>query len=1231
MISWGSSWVSRVKLRATLLAVLIIVLGCLLVSCGGGGGGGGYTPPPPPAITSVSVSCNPTSVQTGQTSLCTAIVSGTGSYSSAVTWSATAGSINSSGQLTAPGSAGSVTITATSAQDTSKVGTTMVTVTAASAVGSLTLNIIGLPAGNSANVNVSGANGYSQNIAASVTLTLAAGTYTVVGNSVSVGASSYFPSLASQTAAVTGGGAVSVTVNYSTIIPKTTKVLDQTGMQSLTLSADGTTLTIPTSSPVAQALKAGDVLASAPTTAAPKGLLVKVVSVAQNGSEVDATVTQARLTDAVQQTHFTFSQPIGPSSAMRIRKALPGVKFLNKSRVRPEFQSVSDPCEGNPITAAQMYNVPLFNSPGLYVLAEGEIDVCPSIEFDIDFGFFNINSMTAKATLSEYAKVSLTGGGSVSVDKRIDIATVEFGDILVFVGPVPVLLTPTATFFVGANGNLSADFYTGITQEAQASAGISYANGQVTPLSNISFAASSVPLSLDANFNLKGYAGVEVGLQIDGVATPYFQPDAYLQFSADVNQNPWWTLGAGLEGAVGVHVGILGWNLAEIGPYQVFDYPLATLGQAPGGFSIGDVTPTITSISPNSVLAGSAPLTLGVNGSNFVPNSVVNFNGNPLSTTFFSDATGPNYLTATLPATYLVTPGVFPVTVSTPKGTTSNAVSFTVAAVGNPVTVTGLSFNPTSIAAGGSTTGTVTLSGPAPSGGAAVTLTSTNNSVLPVPSNVTISAGTSSATFAATASSSVANTTLVTVSASYNSSSQNATVTVTATPVVHVTVSPSTVTVLTGTPQQFTATVTGTSNTAVDWSVNGLYGGNSTVGTISSTGLYTAPTTVPNPSTVTVTATSQADYNASDSANVTITTSFAYTLLHSSTGAGGKLGPRAALIKAKDGYFYGTTTGEGVDYGSVFQMDTGGNVTILHSFLGPPDGAYPNASLIQARDGNFYGTTYSGGIYDNGTAFKIDTMGHISILHSFDYPEGINITSPLIQASDDNFYGTAFSSGLHGLGAVFKMDSAGNVSILYSFGVQPDGGFPWGPLVETSNGSFLGTTYLGGDFGQGTVYKVDTMGNLTYLHSFSGTDDGGGPLGGLIKSAEGIWYGTTWGGGASPWVGTIYKMDALGNLTTLHTFSGPDGAGPGGGLIQAMDGDFYGTTESGGAASHGVLFRMDLDGNVITLHSFSGAPDDGADPEAPPLQDSDGSFYGTTWGGGSYDSGTIFRLSGPGL
>src|SRR5438876_958410 len=170
--------------------------------------------------------------------------------------------------------------------------------------------------------------------------------------------------------------------------------------------------------------------------------------------------------------------------------------------------------------------------------------------------------------------------------------------------------------------------------------------------------------------------------------------------------------------------------------------------------------------------------------------------------------------------------------------------------------------------------------------------------------------------------------------------------------------------------------------------------------------------------------------------------------------------------------------------------------------------------------------------------------------------------------------------------------------LLKSFVPAPNGQYPQAGLIQASDGSLYGTTYSGGAWGSGTVFKMDAAGTLTTLHSFTGSD-GAQPYAGLIQASDGNFYGTTSSRGV--------KMDAAGTLTTLHSFTGSDGAQPFAGLIQASDGNFYGTTSS-------TVFKMDAAGTLTTLHSFTGF--DSARLYAGLIQASDGSFYGTTYDGG---------------
>ena len=305
-------------------------------------------------------------------------------------------------------------------------------------------------------------------------------------------------------------------------------------------------------------------------------------------------------------------------------------------------------------------------------------------------------------------------------------------------------------------------------------------------------------------------------------------------------------------------------------------------------------------------------------------------------------------------------------------------------------------------------------------------------------------------------------------------------------------------------------------------------------------------------------------------------------------------------------------------------------LTTLHSFDGA-EGAQPFAGLVRATDGNFYGTTYEGGAHGDGTVFKITPTGTLTTLYSFcsqsGCADGEYLFAGLVQASDGNFYGTTWSGGVNGSGTVFEIARSGTLATLYSFD-GTDGAGPVAGLVQGSDGNFYGTTQVGGTNGSGTVFKITPSGALTTLHSFDGAD-GSNPAAVLMQASDGNLYGTTEAGGANGNYGTVFKITPTGTLTTLYSFCSQsgcaDGALPRAGLVQASDGDFYGTTAFGGANYYeGTVFKITPNGTLPTLHSFDGA--DGGDPNAL-VQASDGNFYGTTvLGGANGDNGTVFRL-----
>jgi uncharacterized repeat protein (TIGR03803 family) len=374
-------------------------------------------------------------------------------------------------------------------------------------------------------------------------------------------------------------------------------------------------------------------------------------------------------------------------------------------------------------------------------------------------------------------------------------------------------------------------------------------------------------------------------------------------------------------------------------------------------------------------------------------------------------------------------------------------------------------------------------------------------------------------------------------------------------------------------------------------------------------------------------------------AAVTVT----FTNLHNFGVLGLGAYPATALVEGSDGNFYGTTAVGGSNfYGTVFQMSATGSLTLLYSFTDGTDGANPQAGLVQGSDGDFYGTTSTGGNDGYGTVFKISAGGSLTPLYSFTGgTDGGNPMAGLVQGSDGNFYGTTsiggtgpIFDGVEPFGTVFKISASGSLTTLYSFTDGSDGSFPGAGLVQGNDGNFYGTTEYGGSNGYGAVFKISAGGALAPLYSFTGADDGGTPEAGLVQGSDGNFYGTTYLGGTGGY-GAVFKISAGGSLTPLHSFAdGADGAYPSAGLVQGSDGNFYGTTEHGGtdivhSDTSGTVFKISAGGSLTPLYSFTvGA--DGAQPSAGLVQGSDGNFYGTTYYGGTNNSGAIFKISASG-
>jgi uncharacterized repeat protein (TIGR03803 family) len=243
----------------------------------------------------------------------------------------------------------------------------------------------------------------------------------------------------------------------------------------------------------------------------------------------------------------------------------------------------------------------------------------------------------------------------------------------------------------------------------------------------------------------------------------------------------------------------------------------------------------------------------------------------------------------------------------------------------------------------------------------------------------------------------------------------------------------------------------------------------------------------------------------------------------------------------------------------------------LHRFTGTGgDGMFPAQGLVRDSAGKLYGTTLAGGASGFGTVFRLDVAGRETVLYSFNGNNGGGFSpfgGSLLRDSAGNLYGTTQRT-------VFKLDPSGTLTVLHAFHGNGDGLIPSGTLARDPAGNLYGATLYGGAFNFGTVFKVDTTGTETVLHSFSATGgDGALPGGGLVRDRTGNLYGTTNSGGTS-YFGTVFKIDTSGTETILHTFSGTDGSVPDLGLVRNSKGNFYGTTQYGGKYGGGVVFKV---------------------------------------------------------
>lgn len=460
--------------------------------------------------------------------------------------------------------------------------------------------------------------------------------------------------------------------------------------------------------------------------------------------------------------------------------------------------------------------------------------------------------------------------------------------------------------------------------------------------------------------------------------------------------------------------------------------------------------------------------------------------------------------------------------------------------------------------------------------------------------------------------------------------SSNAMLAVTSSPPV-ITMQPTNLTLSPGAVATFTAAAVGNLPMTYQWRKDGtnLTDGGKISGSATTT-LTITQTTEADDGKYSVAVTNALDFAFSSGATLTIIPVSApgtrLTSLHFFTG-GDDGGAPNGLMQSADGGLYGTTALGGTNHGGTIFKLSGGVFTTLASFAGT-NGNAPRSTLAQGMEGDLYGTTTLGGDFGEGSTYKLTTNGALVNLFTFAGDEnGGSPYAGLTRGADGNFYGLTQQGGTNGFGTIFKLSPDGALSTLYSFTGGSDGSSPDSAMALGADGNFYGMAQ-GGTNGHGNVFRFTPGGAFTNLYSFSGGTDGSSPAGTLAQGRDGNFYGVTTHNifHGFQFYGTVFRITTGGALTTLYTLNFTDGSYPHAGLIQGSDGNFYGTTFSGGASANGTLFRITPSGQITTLVSFDGF-DDGAQPQAALVQAADRNFYGTTSTGGPGGHGTVFRFS----
>ncbi len=336
------------------------------------------------------------------------------------------------------------------------------------------------------------------------------------------------------------------------IIPPTTKVLTSTTTQYLSsISSDGV-FTFTQTTPQLSALSPGHIIVGDVTTAAPNGFLRKVSSVSSAGAQVVVQTASATLEDAIQQGEVQVSRTLTPSDvrSANYRKGVSLARAPNAAQQGSFYLQIQNvvlyDADGNPATTNDQ------------ILANGSVQLSPSLNFNLMVKDWRLQQLIFATTASETSDLKIESKIVLAQVKReVELARFNLTPVTVMIGPVPVVVAPVLTFNVGVDGSVQVGVSTGVTQNANYTAGLTYANGNWSPVQQLSNSFQYTPPTLSAGLDLKGYTGANLSLLLYGITGPYASISAYLELQANPATTPWWQLYGGLQVPVGVRIEIL--------------------------------------------------------------------------------------------------------------------------------------------------------------------------------------------------------------------------------------------------------------------------------------------------------------------------------------------------------------------------------------------------------------------------------------------------------------------------------------------------------------------------------------------------------------------------------------------------------------------------------------------------------------------------------------------------